>query len=60
MLRKIIKIDSVMAVRMEVPCGGGIENAVKTALKDCGKMIPWQTATISTDGELRDQELIFV
>ena len=45
-------IKSVAVVRMEVPCCGGIENAVKTALKDCGKMIPWQVAVISTDGNL--------
>ena len=46
------EIKSVTVVRMEVPCCGGIENAVKTALKDCGKMIPWQVATISTDGKI--------
>ena len=45
-------IKSVTVVRMEVPCCGGIENAVKNALKDCGKMIPWQVMTISTDGTL--------
>ena len=45
-------IKSVTVVRMEVPCCGGIENAVKTAMKDCGKMIPWQVATILTDGNL--------
>jgi len=45
-------IKSVTVVRMEVPCCGGIENAVKTALKDCGKMIQWQVKTISTDGSL--------
>ena len=47
-------IKSVTVVRMEVPCCGGIENAVKTALKNCGKMIPWQVVTISTDGEILD------
>ena len=47
-------IKSVTVVRMEVPCCSGIENAVKTALKDCGKMIPWQVAVISTDGSLLD------
>ena len=47
-------IKSVTVVRMEVPCCGGIENAVKTALRDCGKMIPWQVVTISTDGNLLD------
>lgn len=45
-------IKSVMAARMEVPCCGGIENAVKTALRACNKMIPWQVAVISTDGSL--------
>ena len=43
-------IKSVTVARMEVPCCGGIENAVKTALRDCGKLIPWQVVTISTDG----------
>ena len=45
-------IKSVTVVRMEVPCCGGIENAVKIALKGCEKMIPWQVVTISTDGRL--------
>lgn len=44
------EIKSVTVVRMEVPCCGGIENAVKTALQNSGKMIPWQVITISTDG----------
>jgi len=54
-LTEILKnnnIKSVMVVRMEVPCCGGIENAVKTALKDSLKMIPWQVITISTDGKI--------
>lgn len=53
-LTEILKqnnIQSVTVARMEVPCCCGIENAVKTALKDCGKLIPWQVATISTDGQ---------
>ena len=45
-------IKSVTVVRMEVPCCGGIENAVKTALQNSGKMIPWQVVTISTDGNV--------
>jgi len=56
-LTEIIKnndIKSVTVVRMEVPCCGGIENAVKTALSRSGKMIPWQVVTISTEGELLD------
>ena len=51
---KMNDIKSVTVVRMEVPCCGGIENAVKTALKNCGKMIPWQVVTISTDGQILD------
>ncbi len=43
-------IQSVSVVRMEVPCCGGIERAVKNALKTCGKMIPWQVVTLSVDG----------
>jgi ferredoxin len=47
-------IKSVTVVRMEVPCCGGIENAVKRALQSSGKMIPWQVVTISTDGRILD------
>lgn len=45
-------IRSVTIVRMEVPCCGGLEYAVREALKNCGKMIPWQVVTITTDGEI--------
>lgn len=54
-LTDIIKgssIKSVTVVRMEVPCCGGIENAVKAALKASGKFIPWRVVTISTDGNI--------
>ncbi len=47
-------IKSVTVVRMEVPCCGGIENAVKNALQASGKFIPWQIVTISTDGRILD------
>ena len=47
-------IRSVKIVRMEVPCCGGIENAVKRALQASGKFIPWQVVTISTDGRILD------
>ena len=45
-------IKSVKIVRMEVPCCGGIENAVKRALIASGKFIPWQVITVSTDGKI--------
>ena len=47
-------IKSVTVVRMEVPCCGGIENAVKRALMASGKFIPWNVVTISTDGRKLD------
>lgn len=56
-LTEIIKnnsIKSVKVVRMEVPCCGGIENAVKRALLASGKFLPWQVVTISTDGKILD------
>ncbi len=45
-------IKSVTVVRMQVPCCGGLANAAVTALKNCGKMIPWQVKTITTDGSI--------
>ena len=56
-LREIIArndIKSVTVVRMEVPCCGGIEKAVRTALMESGKFIPWSVFTISTDGKILD------
>ena len=47
-------IKSVTLVRMVVPCCGGLERAVKTALTDSGKMIPWQVVTIATDGAIQE------
>ena len=49
------EIRKVTVVRMEVPCCGGLEYAVKEALKNCGKMIPWQVVVISTDGEILEE-----
>ncbi len=54
-LTEIIKnnnIKSVKVVRMQVPCCGGIEAAVKNALLSSGKFIPWQVVVISNDGRI--------
>ena len=54
-LTQILKnndIRSVTVVRMEVPCCGGIEFAVKQALHNSGKLLPWQVITLSTDGKI--------
>ena len=53
-LTEIIKnnnIKSVTVTRMKVPCCGGIENAVKKALMNSGKFIPWRVVTITRDGK---------
>ena len=47
-------IRSVTVVRMEVPCCGGLENAVRRALEISGKPIAPQVVTISTDGRIID------
>ena len=45
-------IRSITVVRMEVPCCGGMENAVKKALQQSGRTIPCNVVTISTDGRI--------
>ena len=45
-------LKSITVVRMEVPCCGGIEFAVKNALNASGKEIPLNVVTISTDGRI--------
>ena len=47
-------IQSVTVVRLEVPCCGGLELAVKKALQASGKFIPWQVVTLSVDGRVLD------
>nr|WP_330379235.1 4Fe-4S binding protein [Clostridioides difficile] len=59
-LTEILKendIKNIVVTHMEVPCCGGIVNAVKTALQNSGKMIPWQIVTISVDGKIVDGEI---
>ena len=48
-------IRSITLTRMEVPCCGGLEQALVRALKASGKMIPWSVVTISTDGKILDR-----
>ena len=54
-LLKQNNIRSVTVVRMEVPCCGGIEFAVKRALQESGKLLPWSVVTISTEGKILDR-----
>lgn len=46
-------IRSVSVLRMEVPCCGGLERAVKTAIAQCGREIPLTVTTITTDGNVK-------
>ena len=46
------EIKSITLARMEVPCCGGMEFAVKRALGRCGKNIPLNVVTISTKGKI--------
>ncbi len=45
-------IKSILLTRMEVPCCGGMEYAINKALENCGKDIPFEVVTISTEGEI--------
>lgn len=45
-------IKDITVVRMQVPCCGGMEYAVKTALEKCGKDIPLKVTVLSLQGEI--------
>ena len=49
-------IRGVTVVRMQVPCCGGLENAVKRAAAACGRDIPCRTVVLSLDGKVSSQE----
>lgn len=54
-LTEILKnndIRSLTVARMEVPCCGGMEFAVKKALQESGKCLPCSVVTVSTDGKI--------
>ena len=45
-------IKSIKVARMQVPCCGGIEMAVRRAVELSGKDIPFEIVTISTKGDI--------
>ena len=45
-------IRSVTVARMSVPCCGGMEQAVKRAIRESGKRLPCRAAVISPQGKL--------
>ena len=45
-------LESITVLRMEVPCCGGLEMAVKRAIQYSGKSLPLRVVTISIDGRV--------
>ncbi|MDT4760991.1 ATP-binding protein [Sphaerochaeta sp. PS] len=45
-------IRSITVVRMEVPCCGGLDSAVRRAIAASGKILPLAVVTLSSDGEI--------
>lgn len=52
---KARNIKSITILRMQVPCCGGIVHAVKMAMINSGKMIPWNVVVIDTDGNIVEE-----
>ena len=48
-------IRSVTVARMEVPCCGGIEQAVQRAIAASGKAISCHVTVIGTDGTIQEE-----
>ncbi|MDD5823864.1 MAG: 4Fe-4S binding protein [Firmicutes bacterium] len=48
------EISSLTVVRMQVPCCGGLEMAVKKAMIKSGKALTTRVVTISNDGRILD------
>ena len=46
-------VKSITVVRMEVPCCGGLDFAVRKAIKESGKEMPLQVVTICTNGTIK-------
>ena len=56
-LTDIIKnndIKSIHVLRMQVPCCGGLDYAVKRAINQSGKNLSYSVTIISTDGKILD------
>lgn len=47
------EIKSITVVRMEVPCCSGIINAVKTAMLNSKKIVPYREVVIGLDGSIK-------
>ncbi len=45
-------IRSITVARMEVPCCGGLDHAVKRAIAGSGKIVPLAVVTITSEGDI--------
>ncbi len=52
------QIKSLLVVRMEVPCCGGLPKAVQSARDASGKQLPIRVVTISAQGQLLGEEIL--
>ena len=60
-LEEIIRkndLESITVLRMEVPCCGGMANAVKTARNNSGVYVPVKVVTIGVQGSIVGKEYI--
>ena len=48
------EVTGVTVARMEVPCCGGIEQAVRRAIQASGRDLPCRVITLTTDGRIRE------
>ena len=49
-------ISDITFTRMEVPCCGGLEFAIKNAIAACGRTIPLKVITIGISGDILSEE----
>ena len=49
---RLNNIKSILIIRMQVPCCGGIVNSVQNALLNSGKMIPCNVVTVGVEGNI--------
>ena len=52
------RIRSIILARMEVPCCGGMEFAVRRAVEAAGVEIPMETAVISIGGKILERRTV--
>ncbi len=52
---RVSDVRDITLARMEVPCCGGLEHALKQAIRKSGKDVPFAVITLSVRGEILSQ-----